>query len=840
MRTAQLADHLPDHLGQVVPGPDPLHQRGVRGQRRLPVDPGHVGDPEVVAHQPALLGVHLAPLRGRVHDDPHPPQIHLDDGVLVVVLDMSVGGQDAQPVVVADDDPPPVARHVRVEDAVGEGLGPALDQVEAAQRGLRLVVRPAAGVAQLPGQRMLQPQQTARDRLQPTEPTGRHRHRDRPGEQPLDVHLDRHLARRVLPRLAPAVTVAALAVLVLTGLVVVRRLDRTPGRFGVERGRRRRAQRQQVRPLGGEERHVEDVRVVDRVEGPYRQEGEVPAVGGERRLLVDEPQRGRLERPGARAAGRTGDLGPQIGEPDLPQRVLARVRPGQPPRVRGEHRVGQLGAGPGDHLAHRVGPVGGPAPGRGEVDDEQPAVVRGEGCEPPVGRAGELQDPPQTARPEPTGRHRPVRRTELQDVVALGVGHPHHDRPVVVAGTPGPVGGGRDDDRQPAADAGHVGDRPHRSVTVGEPVDGPADLDRARPAGPVGREVAERVLDVDRRGPPGGPRAAEPDVDPRRGAVGRQVVEDEEVAEALVDTPFAVPGQRPRVAVRVVGVPAQAGAVEADRVDVAPALVVADQGQALADPHRVAELPVELGQEPDEATAAVGIDPELARIAAAVALPRRSPAAVRVGPEDHRGPRPDGVPGHRPPRQRLGARAVHRDGPCPGLRPGGPTGRARRQDVVVVQPAEHPGRLLAPVGEPSRPAAVGVDDLHLGRAVAPAGEGDPVAGGGEAGPRGGGVVRGEPPGPPAARRDQPDVVLGDEGHLLAADRREPQVRAVLAHPASLAAPPTLHGDHARRHVVRVTSGGPVHDHEDFRRRPRRGARCSRRRAPGGRPWPPGP
>ena len=55
----------------------------------------------------------------------------------------------------------------------------------------------------------------------------------------------------------------------------------------------------------------------------------------------------------------------------------------------------------------------------GEVDDEQPAVVRRDRGEPPVGRAGELEHPPEPAGREPPRRCRTVGGPDLERVVAL-------------------------------------------------------------------------------------------------------------------------------------------------------------------------------------------------------------------------------------------------------------------------------------------------------------------------------------------------------------------------------------------------------------------------------------
>src|SRR6185437_500687 len=85
---------------------------------------------------------------------------------------------------------------------------------------------------------------------------------------------------------------------------------------GTEWRRRRRRERQQVRAAAKREVQVEHVRVVYRVEGALGQERQVLAIGGERRVGVDEPAVGDVE---DFAVG-------QPGQPELAQRTLRRLR----------------------------------------------------------------------------------------------------------------------------------------------------------------------------------------------------------------------------------------------------------------------------------------------------------------------------------------------------------------------------------------------------------------------------------------------------------------------------------------------------------------------------------
>ncbi|GAA3230969.1 hypothetical protein GCM10020256_45060 [Streptomyces thermocoprophilus] len=135
--------------------------------------------------------------------------------------------------------------------------------------------------------------------------------------------------------------------------------------------------------------------VVHRVEAPPRQEGEIAAVTGEDGILVLEAAVGDVDDP----------LVPDPGEFDLSQGAAdAGMRPGQPGAVRREREV-----------AH--GPVGGAqqfgdlAVGAlGDVEEEQPPVVRGD-REALTGRVGHhLQHPAQLTGGQPAGARSPVAR----------------------------------------------------------------------------------------------------------------------------------------------------------------------------------------------------------------------------------------------------------------------------------------------------------------------------------------------------------------------------------------------------------------------------------------------
>ena len=737
---------------------DPVDQRTVFRQHGRPVHVGHVRGPVVVAHQPAGLVVHLPPHRGRVDLAAQPAQVDLDHRVPVafgVGLDPPVGRHDPERIAVADQQPAAVAGHVVAVQLADQRRRAALREVPALQlRPAALAVSGRLVLAEQAGLRGLQPDQAAADRAQAAGPGGRDRHRD----HPLVDRLRRPPAPAAAGRRAAAVTTTAAAALAVVG-------GRPTGRLRVERGRRGRAERHHVRPGAAEEGQVEDPVVVDRVERAGGQEGQVQPVEGEHRVGVDEPQRGDLHRR------RPVAVGDPAGE-DLAQVFRARVRPGQPGRVRRPGQAGRLAVlGAGD-LPDLAG---------GHVGDQHPAVVRGQREPAAVRGRGQLQHPAELAAAEPARRRAAVGRGDLDRVVAVGVGDPGDLRHRVLRG-----GGGAEHLRQPGPHARGVGQRRGRAVPGGQPVHGAEHLDRAGPAGAVGRDVADLVAGAERAGPAGGARAGQVDLEPPRLRV--QPVEQPEVAVHLPDQPGAVGTQRPRVRIAVVAVPAQVGAVRADRVDVAPALVVGDEHDPVADPVRVLQLGRVVAEQPLERAAAVAVDPQLAGGAAAVALPGRAGPPL-VGAEHDRaaGTRGDRVT--RPVRQALGGgRAVQRQRPGPDPAAERLAGRGARHHPAVRQPAGDPGVRVAPVGQPGGRAARDRHRVHLRRAVPGAGERDRLAVRRQ--PRAGHrhAVGGQPPRPPAGGVGQPDVVLGDEREPVAADAREAEVRALCSHRHNLASP----------------------------------------------------
>ncbi len=250
----------------------------------------------------------------------------------------------------------------------------------------------------------------------------------------------------------------------------------------------------------------------------------------------------------------------------------------------------------------------------------------------------------------------------------------------------------------------------------------------------VGPDVAQLVAGAHRVGRPRAARAAEPDVELARLRASRPSTSQSR-AGAVEDDALAVGGGVAGVelAGRVDPVAAQVAAVGRAGVQVGDALVVGQEREPVADPHRRGQVAVEVGLEAGELPAAVRVEPQLAGGAAAVALPPRGFAGERAEQQD-RAVRAR-ARGRRPARTAAGASRCRRRRP---RRPSccriecWPTVLAGEDGGAVRGPAEHLGVDVAPVGEPAARAAVGRRQVHLRLDVAPAGPGELGAVRGEA------------------------------------------------------------------------------------------------------------
>lgn len=541
--------------------------------------------------------------------------------------------------------------------------------------------------------------------------------------------------------------------------------------------------------------------VVHRVEATPGQEGEIAAVAGEDGVLVLEAAVGDIDYHRGVGARDPGQF-------DLPQGPAhAWVRPGQPVAVRGERQIadravhgadefGDLGGvhlGPGLHEAAFDAPAVEVLDDLDDVDDtalrlrgvqqEEPAVVRGDG-QPLALRVGDqLVDPAQLPGGQPAGRAvaaGPGEVGDLDRVVALRV---RDVRDLAAAA---------EHLRQPDPHPRGVGDRTGGAVAVGEPVQAAAHGDRARPA----RLVDGQRVDVGGRRylvrTPAGPGPSEPHVQfPGLRVRGLQVLDQPQIAAALVDHPAAVAGGVPGVERVVVRVPAQIGAVHQAGVQIADALVVGEEGDAAPDEHRRVQVPADVRQQP------LAVQPEPAHGAAPVPLPGRrlvrrlsgeeqgAPLAVDVGDRDV---------GDGPPRELAAGAPVGGDAVRPGEVGERLVVRGHGEDLGGVPgvgaPAADPGVGRAPVGESAGGAALDGGEVDLWIERAPGRVGDAAAVGREARMTDPGPVDGQPPRPAGplplrGERGDPEVVLRREAEQVLVEVRETKIRDVVTHPPML-------------------------------------------------------
>lgn len=231
------------------------------------------------------------------------------------------------------------------------------------------------------------------------------------------------------------------------------------------------------------------------------------------------------------------------------------------------------------------------------LDDQDPAVVRGDGEPAAVGGRRQVEHPAEPAGGQPArcgARCDPGGGCALEGVVALRVGDP--DDVLIAVGLEGTGQSGP----YPGFDGQCAG----RALPVGDPVDGAARPDGAAAAGTVrGRrvEVAPGVhgvrLEV-------GALAAEADVE-TAGSGAFEVVEQPQFAGRGVADAGAVGRRVAGVEAVGLGVPAQVGAVGERGVERADAFVVGEEGETVADPHRAFDVAVEALVDPYELRDAV-------------------------------------------------------------------------------------------------------------------------------------------------------------------------------------------------------------------------------------------
>ena len=251
-------------------------------------------------------------------------------------------------------------------------------------------------------------------------------------------------------------------------------------------------------------------------------------------------------------------------------------------------------------------------------------------------------------------------------------------------------------------------------------------------------------------------------------------VEQPDLRAALVDDATAVAGSVARVEVGMVGVPLQAAAVGQARVQVAHALEVGQEVDAAADPHRAGDVAGQLG-DAAEAAVALGVDPQVAGGAAAVALPARRVGGVAA---DHlRLARAEGKVVHRPERQQLRQPAVDTEREGAMVAHERLAVRADEQDATVGREAAH-HRVGAEPGHPPRRTALGRHQEHLRVLLVAADVGQPAAIVRQRWRRRLAQSRRQPPRHAAAGIDRPQVVVADEHDRFAAKRRLAQVAEI--------------------------------------------------------------
>lgn len=295
-------------------------------------------------------------------------------------------------------------------------------------------------------------------------------------------------------------------------------------------------------------------------------------------------------------------------------------------------------------------------------------------------------------------------------------------------------------------------------------------------------------------GAPARARSAEPYLQLPWHRVRRlQVVDQPQIARALVDDPAAVAGRVPGVERVVVGVAAQIAAVHQARVQVADALVVGEEGDAPADEHRRVQMPADVREQP------LAVQPQPPGRPAPVALPRRRLVRRRAR-EQQGAPLPvdvrDSDVGDRPPGQLAAGAAVGGDAVGPREVRERLVVRGHGEDLGAVAgvgaPPADPGVGRAPVRESAGGAPVHGGQMDLWIQRAPGRVGDTAAVGREARMTDPGPVDSHPPGtagplPRRGERSDPEVVLGGEAEQVLVEVRETEIRDVVTHPPMLSA-----------------------------------------------------
>ena len=256
-----------------------------------------------------------------------------------------------------------------------------------------------------------------------------------------------------------------------------------------------------------------------------------------------------------------------------------------------------------------------------------------------------------------------------------------------------------------------------------------------------------------------------------------------EIATAVIDDRLAVGRRVADVEAVVVGVLLQVRAAHGAGVEVADAVVIAAEVDAVADPQRSDELATQLRLEATPLAPAGGVDPEHAGSPAAIALP--AGGVVCVARQD--APAAAGGVGCRGLGHEVGRAQVEGDGLAAA---GGDLAQAvdllervaRVGGVADTQavgaPAGHDGVVGVP-GQTARLAALGRHHVDVGGALVGPDEGDLLAVGRQARVAAQAAAAGQAAGNAAAKADLPEIVVGAEDDPTAVHGRKAVV-ALLA------------------------------------------------------------
>ena len=303
---------------------------------------------------------------------------------------------------------------------------------------------------------------------------------------------------------------------------------------------------------------------------------------------------------------------------------------------------------------------------------------------------------------------------------------------------------------------------------MGQPMQGSMRFDHARCSLGVGNCPGQVPAGVERPGTPCRTGGAQPDV--QRLRVGVEVRQEPDAACGLEDNALTVRGRVADVETFEVGVPAEIPALRGDRVQVAVAFVVGEEGDASVDPHGVGEVAVQFRHQAFKFPAAVRVDPQLAGGAAAVALPPG--LFAREHAADHQGPfvsdgRAFSQRLHRPVGKLDRRAAVQGNGEGPA-QPGVLLfHRAGGDDLAGGIESLHPGALAAPEGQLAEVPAVDVRSNDFRSAALHHLPGKPGAVGRELRAPCRQLHGGYPPCPATGHRGHPDIIFRHESDKVA-------------------------------------------------------------------------